>query len=308
MSRDLLRRPRALPKGGTIGVVSPSSPVYEDRLLSGIEWLERQGFRVVLAPHARDRDGHRAGLDIDRAADLQAMYLDSSIDAVICARGGSSAIRLWKHLDWPALGAAPPKIFCGYSDITTLHVPFAKRLGIVTFHSPMIVELASRISEDARDWMFRLLQGAGSPGEVPGRASEALVGGAAEGTLCGGCLTLVRATLGTPYQIDTAGKLVIIEDVGGAPRHIERDLVQMIEAGVLDRAAGFIVGEATDCDETDELPVRQVWEEILGPLGKPCVLGFPVGHVAGNLALPLGVRARLNADRGTITLLEQAVE
>lgn len=308
MSRVSLRRPRALPKGGTIGVVSPSSPVYEDRLLTGITWLEEQGFRVVLAPHARDRNGHMAGEDRDRAADLQAMYLDEGVDAVICARGGCSAIRLWKHLDWESLAAAPPKIFCGYSDITSLHIPFGQRLSLVSFHSPMIIELASRITQESRDWMFSLLQGAGAPGEVPGRATETLVGGVVEGPLCGGCLTLVRSTVGTPYQIDVEGKLVIIEDVGGAPRHIERDLVQMIEAGILDRAAGFIVGEATDCDESDSLPMRKVWEEVLAPLGKPCVLGFPVGHVRGNLALPLGVRARLDAGGKALTLLEPAVE
>ena len=142
---------------------------------------------------------------------------------------------------------------------------------------------------------------------MPGAALDTLVPGIAVGALCGGCLSLVVATLGTPYQIDVVGKLLLIEDIGEAPHRIERMLVQLAEAGILGSAAGFVIGQATDADDAGTLPLRQIWADLLAPFGKPAVLGFPFGHVTPNYALPLGVRARLDADAGTLTLLEAAV-
>ena len=142
---------------------------------------------------------------------------------------------------------------------------------------------------------------------MPGRAPDTLVPGVAEGLLSGGCLSLVAATVGTPYQLDAAGKLLLLEDVDEDPPHIERYLVQLREAGVLASAAGFVIGEATDADDAETLPMRQIWADLLEPLGKPTVLGFPFGHVEDNYALPLGVRARLDALTGRLTLLEAAV-
>ncbi|HEX5323160.1 MAG TPA: LD-carboxypeptidase [Capsulimonadaceae bacterium] len=307
MSSQNPRRPTALPAGGTLGIISPSSPVDPSRLQTGIGWLQNRGFRTVLGRHALDRDGHLAGTDQDRAADLQEMYADPTVDAVLCARGGSSSMRLWRRIDWDSLRALPPKIFCGYSDITSLHIPFLQRLNVITFHAPTVWELGARASDSAGEWMLHLLQSKVPLDEVPGRAAHTLIGGAAEGRLCGGCLTLIRATLATPYQIDTTGSLLILEDIDNAPWMIERDLLQLAEAGLLEKAAGFIVGEATNADDTDTQPMRRIWQEMLAPFGKPCVLGFPVGHVCDNLALPLGALARLDADRGTVTLLEPAV-
>ncbi len=301
-----MRLPRALPPGGTVGIVNPSSPVEADLLDSGVAALKSRGFTIVEAPHVRARVGHHAGLPADRAADFSRFYTDPEIDVVWCARGGSSACRLWPLLDWNELAALPPKMVIGYSDTTSLLLPLTQRVGTVALHGPLVFELGT-LAPDLLDWQLQLLQSPEPAGLVPGRAAETLVPGTAEGSLCGGCLSLVAATLGTPYQIETAGKLLLLEDIGEAPHRIERFLVQLAEAGLLGAAAGFVIGSATDADDTHTLPMRAIWADLLAPCGKPAVLGFPFGHVPQNYALPLGVRARLDADTKTLTLLEATV-
>lgn len=300
------RRALSLPPGGTVGIVSPSSPGDPASLDAGIAALQSRGFQVAVAPHARDRHGHMAGLDADRAADFFQCYADPQIDALWCARGGSSAIRLWPLLDWDALAALPPKIVVGFSDITSLHVPLNQNVGVVSLHGPMISDIGQPRAAHLLDWELNLL--AGGMGDAPGRADDTLTGGTAEGRLCGGCLSLLAATLGTPYQLDARGKLLLIEDVHEAPHRIERYLAQLGAAGILESAAGFVVGAATGADDSQTRPIREIWTDFVGATGKPAALGFPFGHVAENWALPLGVRARLNADAGMVTLLEPAVQ
>ncbi len=302
-----MRLPRPLPPGGTIGIVNPSSPVEPDLLDAGIAALEARGFRVVTAPHVRARDGHHAGTPAHRAADFTAFYADPAIDAVWCARGGSSALRLWPLLEWPMLAALPPKMVIGYSDTTSLLIPLVQKVGTVALHGPLVFELGE-IAPDVLDWQLKLLQSPEPAGPVPGRAADVLVSGWAEGPLCGGCLSLVAATLGTPYQIDTRGKLLILEDTDEAPHRVERYLAQFAAAGLFKASAGVIFGTSTGADDTRTLPLRQIWADAVLPFGKPAVLGFPFGHVTPNCALPLGVRARLDADTGTLTLLEPAVQ
>ncbi len=301
-----LRRPHALPPGGTIGIVNPSSPVEAGLLDAGIAALESRGFRVAAAPHVRACDGHHAGSPANRASDFTTFYADPTIHVVWCVRGGSSALRLWPLLDWDALAALPPKMVIGYSDTTSLLIPLNQRVGTIALHGPLVFELGA-LAPYLLDWQLRLLQDPEPAGTVPGLAAETLVSGTAEGRLCGGCLSLVAATLGTPYQIDTAGTLLLIEDIGEAPHRIERFLAQFAEAGLLAAASGFVVGQATEADDSRTLPMRLIWFDLLAPYGKPAVLGFPFGHVPSNYALPLGVQARLDADARTLTLLEAAV-
>jgi len=301
-----VRCPEALPPSGTIGIVNPSSPVEADLLDAGIAALESRGFRVQVAPHVRDRNGHHAGSPQNRASDFTTFYADPTIDVIWCARGGFSALRLWPHLDWDALAALPPKMVIGYSDTTSLLVPLNQRVGTVVLHGPLVFEIGT-LAPDILDWQMRLLQDPQPAGIVPGSAAETLVSGTAEGQLCGGCLSLVAATLGTPYQIATAGKLLLIEDIDEAPHRIERFLAQFAEAGLLSAASGFVVGQSTHADDSRTLPMHQIWADLLAPCGKPTVLGFPFGHVPSNYALPLGIQARLDADEKTLTLLEAAV-
>ena len=302
----MIRKLSALPPGGTIGIVNPSSPVEEDLLSAGIAALESRGFRVVVAPHVRDKYGHRAGTDADRAADFTRFYADPAIHVVWCARGGSSALRLWPLLDWNVLASLPPKMVIGYSDTTSLLIPLNQIIHTVAMYGPLVFELG-KLSPQLMDWQIGLLQNTQPAGDVPCRASETLVSGLAEGELCGGCLSLLTATLGTPYQIQAQGKLLLLEDIDEAPHRVERMLAQLDFSGILAEAAGFIIGEATNADDARTLPMRQIWAETLEPYEKPAVLGFPFGHVTQNYALPLGVKAQLNADLETLTLLEGAV-
>lgn len=302
-----MRKPAALPPGGTIGVINASSPCKPDRLESGCAFLNERGFKTIVGPHVLDCNGHKAGTDADRAADFMDFYADPAIDLVWCARGGYSAYRLWPLLDWTKLAALPPKMVIGYSDPTALLVPLNQLVGVVATYGPMVFELGGKIPPAARDWVLNLVQSTDALGEVPGRAVETVVPGMAEGALAGGCLALFAATLGTPYQIDARDRLLLIEDTGETPQRMERYLMQLSAAGVLDQAAGFIVGEASDCDESGAVPMYEIWLDFLLPLGKPAVLGFPFGHVTENYAMPLGVQARLDADSRGVTLLESAV-
>jgi len=303
----MIRKPKALPPGGTVGIVNPSSPVEIDLLAVGIAELQARGFRVIVAPYVRDNYGHRAGTDADRAADFSTFYADPTIDVIWCARGGSSALRLWPLLDWNALALLPPKMVIGYSDTTSLLIPLNQFAYTIAMHGALVFELGTKLAPALLDWQLNLLQSADPAGKVPGRATDTLVPGVAEGPLCGGCLSLVTATLGTPYQINAREKLLLLEDIGEAPHRVERMLMHLAAAGILEAAAGFVIGEATDADDARTLPMRQLWAEALEPYGKPAVLGFPFGHVAQNYALPLGIQARLNADTGILTLLEAAV-
>jgi muramoyltetrapeptide carboxypeptidase len=306
-------KPRALRPGDTIGVVSPSSYKAFEALRPGIEKIQRRGYKLVFGEHAFDRRGYLAGEDRDRAADLNAMFAREDVKAVLCTRGGYGASRILDYLDWDTI-RAHPKPLIGYSDITTLHIAFLRYTDMVVYHAPMIITLSRDVSEHAIQNLFDVLEKPEPPGTYDTREGnvQTLVPGIAEGELTGGCLCLVTATCGTPEQIDAKGKILCIEDVDEAPYAVDRMLTQLKRCGVLDEAAGFVIGEITDwqkhvSDPAESLTIEQVWQDIIVPLGKPAIIGFPFGHVVNPLTLPLGVQARLDATAGTLTLLEPAV-
>ena len=306
-------KPRALRPGDTIGVVSPSSYKAFEALRPGIEKIQRRGYKLVFGEHAFDRRGYLAGEDRDRAADLNAMFAREDVKAVLCTRGGYGASRILDYLDWDTI-RAHPKPLIGYSDITTLHIAFLRYTDMVVYHAPMIITLSRDVSEHAVQNLFDILEKPEPLGTYDTREGnvQTLVPGIAEGELTGGCLCLVTATCGTPEQIDAKGKILVIEDVDEAPYAVDRMLTQLKRCGVLDEAAGFVIGEITDwqkhvSDPAESLTIEQVWQDIIVPLGKPAIIGFPFGHVVNPLTLPLGVQARLDATAGTLTLLEPAV-
>ncbi len=306
-------KPPALCPGDTIGVVSPSSYKALEALQPGIEKIRRRGYQLVFGEHAFDRRGYLAGEDRDRAADLNAMFAREDVKAVLCTRGGYGASRILDYLDWDTI-RAHPKPLIGYSDITTLHIAFLRYTDMVVYHAPMIITLSRDVSEHAIQNMFDILENPEPLGTYDTREGDVqtLVPGIAEGELTGGCLCLVAATCGTPEQIDARGKILVIEDVDEAPYAVDRMLTQLKRSGVLDEAAGFVIGEITDWqkhvpDPAESLTIEQVWQDIIVPLGKPAIIGFPFGHVENPLTLPLGVQARLDATAGTLTLLEPAV-
>ncbi len=308
-----MRKPAVLRPGNTIGVAAPSSPVTAEALEKGVEALEARGYRVVVGEHARKTAPHcdyLAGDDAERAADLNELFAREDVNAIFCARGGYGALRLWERLDWERI-AAHPKIFLGYSDITSLHTALARKADLVAFHGPMVTR-QPELDATATEVLWGLLENPEPFGLLPANPDtmQTIVSGRAEGELAGGCLCLLSHACGTDYAPDLRGKIVLIEDVGAAVYQADRYLTHLRQAGLLDEAAGFVIGALTDWRKHEDDPPRNtpeaLWKAFFAPLGKPTIAGFPFGHEPNPLTLPLGVRARLDADARTLTLLEAA--
>ncbi|MFJ9125687.1 LD-carboxypeptidase [Streptomyces sp. NPDC102340] len=297
-----LRRPERLAPGARVAVVAPSGPVPEEALQAGLDILRGWDLEPVVAPHVLDTHeefDYLAGVDVNRAADLQRAWCDPDVDAVLCARGGYGAQRMVDLLDWDAMRAAPPKVFVGYSDITALHEAFAVRLGVSTLHGPMVATADflknSRAQEHLRATLFE-------PETVrvisAGEGRGVLVPGTARGVTLGGCLSLLAADLGAAgARASARGGLLCLEDVGEEAYRIDRYLTQLLRGGLLDGVTGILLGSWSDCD-----PLRELLADRLGGLGVPVAEEFGFGHCDGALTLPLGVSGELDADAGTLTL------
>jgi muramoyltetrapeptide carboxypeptidase len=299
-------KPRALRAGDEVRVVSPASPLTPEQTAAGIGLLESQGYRVTLGRHVYERDGYLAGSDEARAEDLMAAFDDPDVACVICSRGGYGSARLLPYLDLDFM-AASGKMFCGFSDVTTLHLALNRR-GLVTMHTPMLITFSVEREPWVVESFVRLLRGDASAPEGAKRA-QTLVPGEAEGVVTGGCMCLLGDSLATQDAFDGAGKIVVLEDVDENPHRVDALLTHFVNSGVLQSAAGIVVGEMTNTDEKADpkigaWPWRRIVEDRLAPLGVPCVVDFPVGHMKTMLSVPLGVRARLGADAGTLTFLE----
>lgn len=301
-------KPAPLLPGDLIEVVSPASPIDPEKVQRATALLEAEGYRVRIAPHAFDRDFYLAGSDADRAEDLGAAFRDPEVKAIICSRGGYGCARLLPHVDLDQM-AASGKIFAGFSDITTLHLALNRR-GLVTFHAPMMITL----SVDRPDWVVKsFLASLKGNGPIPDEAptGETVVGGTAEGPVTGGCLCLLTDSMATPDPLEMDGRIVLIEDVDENPHRVDAMLTHLLNTGRAHRAAGFVIGEMTRTDEKADptigaKPWRDIVTDRLAPLGRPMIVNFPFGHAPAMLTLPLGIRARLDADRGSLTYLEQA--
>lgn len=311
-------KPRVLQPGDTVGVVAPASPPLDPEAVPrGIAALEEMGLRVRLGRHTLDRDGYLAGGDRERAADLMEMFLDPAVRAVFSLRGGYGSGRILPLLDFAAI-RCNPKIFVGYSDITALHLAIHRLAGLVTFHGPMVAaDLGGGLSAYSAGHLRRALfepapLGAmGKPPDAPGLVS--VRGGRASGRLVGGNLSLVVAGLGTPYAIETEGKILFLEDVGEEPYRIDRMLTHLRHSGRLGEAAGIVFGECAGCETSGARPaypgapdVQEVVTRALAPLGVPALFGLTIGHGTHKATLPLGVRATLDADAAVLTIEEAA--
>ncbi len=305
-------RPPRLRPGMTIGVVAPSSGIRDARLEEGIRQMNAAGYQVALGDHLYDRFGYLAGLDAARGADLTEMFQRQDVQAVFCGRGGYGAARMLDYVDWDVV-RANPKVFVGYSDITSLHLAMERECGLVTFHGPMICSHGGGLSETSASTFWRLLQEPEPLGTFDTRDGtvRTLVPGTAEGKLAGGCLCLLASAVGAREQPDFTGRIVLIEDVGEAVYRLDRYLTQLLRAGILQSAAGFVIGTATDWHKHEKedaaITPDDLWRTLVAPLGKPAVTGFPFGHEPNPLTLPLGCRVTLDATARTLTFTEPAV-
>ena len=303
----------ALKPGDTVGIVAPASNAKRSDLEAGCEGLRRAGYRPFYLDSILEQDLYFAGSVERRARELEEMFARDEVRAIVCARGGYGANYLLEELDLEKI-KAHPKIFVGYSDLTTLLTYFSDAAGLVTFHGPMVAkDWAHEDGMDLPSWQSALSgTAAWEPALDAGSGTTGLVEGAAEGILYGGCLSILVASLGTPYEIRTEGTILFLEDVAAKPFQIDRMLMQLKLGGKFEGVQGIIFGEMRDCVQTANqgYTLEEVVLRIVGDLGVPVAYGVRSGHVtAGNITLPIGVRAGLTVRDAQVRLkiLEAAV-
>jgi len=299
--------PRPLRKGDVIAIVAPGGPVDGRRLARGLARLSAAGFVPETAAGLLRREGFLAGNDRHRAAQMEWALTLPAARAVMAARGGYGTTRLLPLIDWRR-AAAHPRLLIGYSDVTAFLAYVSTRLGLAAIHGPMAAtaDLAERPDRNALDAFVRLVGGHISPREPWGLPCERLRGGAAEGILTGGCLSVLTALLGTPYEPDFRGTLLFLEDVNEPSYRIDRMLTQWIQSGRLRKIVGIVVAKITPAKHEEEEEIRRVFASAGKCLSVPVWYGFPAGHTRPNFPLPFGVRARIDA-RGRLFLLESPV-
>lgn len=301
-------KPPALRKGDTIGIVAPASSFKRDEFEAGCQALRQMGYNPVYNQSIFDCDLYFAGSAERRAREIEAMFLRDDVKAILCARGGYGSNYLLPMLDVKKL-AAKPKIFVGYSDLTSLLTYFCDVGGLVTFHGPMVAkDFAKLDGVDLKSWQnalsglenWQLAFGSGSGVKAPVQGQRS-----AEGVLYGGCLSMLVASLGTPYEIQTDGTILFIEDIATKPYQIDRMLMHLKLAGKFAGVRGIIFGEMLDCIQTQNqgYTLEEVVMRVVGDLGVPVAYGLRSGHVSRqNIILPLGVRAALNVGSAGVTL------
>lgn len=310
-----MKQVKKLEPKATIGLIAPSGPAARpDLITKGVDALKALDFRVVVGPGCYEKWGYMAGSDQVRIKDIHTFFADPAIDGIFCMKGGDGAPRLLDRLDYDLI-AANPKVFVGYSDITGLHMVFNQRAGFVTFHGPMPVSdfIYPDFTEYERHSLLQAVMSPEPPGEIetPAGASpvEILSPGRAAGRLTGGNLALICALMGTPFEIETKGKILLIEDIDEANYRIDRMLTQLRLAGKLDDAAGIAIGQFTNAEPGDankKLPLEEVLKSIL-PRDKPILSNLHIGHGPRKATIPLGAMAEIDGDKGSLVITESGV-
>jgi len=312
-------KPKRLRPGMTVGLVTPASNVPEDQdLHAAMDLVRSLGFLVEPSSNLFSRTQYLAGTDKERADDLNAMFADPDIDAIFCVRGGYGSGRLLRYLDYDMI-AANPKVIMGYSDITAVLNAIYLRTGLVTFHGPIA---GGNFSDYTYDQYRKVLieptssTPIGEPPEFetsPGVVERenrltSIVSGVAEGHLIGGNLSLMVTLLGTPFEPNFAGAILFLEDVSEPPYSVDRMLTHLWMAGKLEQVAGIVLGKFSDDGyDSNTFSMEEVLRSRLEPLGIPALRGAMIGHIEDKTVVPLGIRARLDVDAGSLTLLEAAV-
>jgi muramoyltetrapeptide carboxypeptidase len=310
---NALKPPRLRP-GDLIGLVSPASTIADPaRLEHGIAYIEGMGYRTVVGKHALAARGYLAGTDEERAADLHEMFAHPEVKAIICIRGGYGTPRLLSLVDYRLI-ARNPKIFVGYSDITSLQLALWKKCGLVTFQGPMAgVDMPGGLDPFTEKLFWQLLTSPKKAGSVlpPDAAPETLHPGRGTGILLGGNLSHFVAAIGTPYMPTLKGAMLFLEDVDEEPQRVDRMMSQLRHSSILRNTAGILNGDYTDCVPKDptkpSLTVAEVFREIASLHATPFLGGLPFGHEAKKITMPMGIRARVDAGKMTLEFLEGAV-
>jgi len=303
--RSSLVKPPALRAGDTIGIIAPASIVKPELLQEGCDALRKLGYHPFYFDSILEHDLYLAGSVERRARELEEVFRRDDVRAIVCARGGYGSNYLLRAVNLQVI-MDHPKIFVGYSDITTLLTWFANRAGLVTFHGPMVAkDFASGDGVDLPSWNAALNGTTAWELASADLNIKPLVEGSAEGVLYGGCLSMLAASLGTPYEAQIEDAILFIEDVATKPYQIDRMLMQLKLAGKFDSVRGLVFGEMLDCVQNSDqgYALEEIILRIVGDLGVPIAFGLPSGHVSRrNLTLPIGVNAALEVSSGGVTL------
>jgi muramoyltetrapeptide carboxypeptidase len=303
--------PKKLPPGGVIGIIAPAGPIADAaKVDSGARYLESLGYRVLLGKHLFERSGYLAGTDAGRAEDVNVMFSNKHVRAILCARGGYGSVRLLPLLNFPLI-RRHPKILVGFSDVTSLQLALWKKCRLVTFHGPMLIsDFSGLIHPSTEESFWRMVTSSRLPAPVK-LTGTVLRKGTAIGRILGGNMSLVASLAGTPYFPDFKGSLLFLEEIGEEPYRVDRMARQLSGAGVLGGAAGLIAGQFTDCapEKPSSIPadcslvIAEAAREIAGPV----IAGAAFGHVAEKITLPVGMRATLDAARMELRLSSASV-
>lgn len=316
-------KPKALRRGDTISVIAPAGPVVRERIDKAFEHLRSRGYRVKTHGDVFRSRGYLAGDDSTRAGELMAAFADPESTAVWCARGGYGVVRLLDRLDFDLL-ERHPKVFVGFSDITALHLALQSRTGLVTFHGPNLQDgygAAEGMSPTTEAALWRTIAAEqqnstemqlstyaeSGVGEVTLRS---IVPGVANGRLTGGNLSVLAGLVGTPFEIDTAARILFLEDVDEPVYRVDRYLAQLALAGKLQAAAGILLGGFTMSEGSAsgfDTDITALLDEYFGQLEVPVLAGLPAGHQRENWVLPMGALVEVNADAHRVSVIEHAV-
>jgi muramoyltetrapeptide carboxypeptidase len=304
-------KPPALKAGDMVAISSPAGAVWDPKQVeSFVEILKNLGFRVRTGQTLKEKYGYFAGTDEQRAKELNAFFEDPEIKGIFCMKGGWGCARILPLLDYKLI-RTNPKIIIGFSDITSLLLGIQSKTGLVTFHGPVG---NSGWNDFTVDYLKRVLMnkervkysGTGKEEDKP----LVLRKGIANGVLAGGNLSVLVSMMGTAYLPDWENKILFLEDTGEEPYKIDRMLTQLKLCGVMDKISAFVFGKCVKClaeEPVKAFTFQQVLEQQMAPLNIPAFSGAMIGHIENKLTIPLGIKAQVDAERGTITLLEQAV-
>lgn len=314
----VLKKPKALKKGDTIGIVSPAAPLLKESLELSKKELIHLGYKVKFASNIESSYGYLAGKDEERAKAFMDIWLDPEVDSIWSSRGGYGSTRILPHLDFKKI-KQHPKMFIGMSDITALHIALGQNASLVSYLGPTLSCLFTPkenpqkkfMHDHCWDFLSHPKKGHNySYSTLLDHPCEVIKEGVAEGKLVGGNLSLITSLIGTPWQLETKGKILILEDVNEAPYRIDRMLNQLKLSGSLEHLSGLILGTFKDCSPRcieKSLSLSQVFKEYFSKMSYPSLLGFPTGHTDDQVTLPLQCKVKLDTTSKTLKLLEPAV-
>ncbi|WP_339879257.1 LD-carboxypeptidase [uncultured Algoriphagus sp.] len=311
--------PKAIKKGDTVGLISPSAATADRMQFTfAKEALEALGFEVKLGKSLMNRYGHLAGTDAERAGDLNEMFADKDVKAIVSIRGGSGAARILPLIDYKSI-SKNPKPLLGYSDITALHCAIHAQTGLITFHGPMgsgswnsfNVEQFEKVFFNQEKITYQNIHPESDDLVIKTNRIQTLKGGKAEGKILGGNLTVLTAISGSPYYPDFKNAILFIEDVGEDPYRMDRMMSTLKLNGTLDQIKGFVFGQCSECEPGGgygSLTLDQVLDDYILPLNIPAYSGAMIGHISKQFIIPVGGKVAIDADQGTISLLESVFQ